>query len=423
MKENILHYIWQFGHFNTSNLKTTDNLSIEIFKFGNKNSHQGPDFSEAKIKIEAIEWAGNVEIHVLSSDWLKHGHTDDYDNVILHVVYENDVQIFYKNGKIIPTLELKKYINSNVIEKCNQLLNTNEDILCASQWHEVSNISKVFMYDRVLTQRLERKAVGIKEIFEKSNFDWEQTTYHVLLQNFGFKTNAFAFGRLAELLPFKIIKKHTDNRILIEAMLYGVAGFLEEPPQDLYQQELTSQFAFLKSKYQLNTILSIHEWKYFRLRPPNFPTVKIAQIAGILQNMDSIHSVFLSCNSMAEIKKNFEIKPLPYWQNHYNFNKISKTKIANIGNSSIENVIINSVCQIKSAYGLWKDEREYITEAIQLLESLPAENNYINRKWQDLQYKAQNAYDSQSQIELYTNFCLQKKCLECGIGNEILGRR
>ncbi len=422
MKENILHYIWQFGHFNTQNLTTTDGRKLEIFAFGNKNTHQGPDFSEAKIKIEDIAWAGHVEIHVLASDWLKHGHAQDYENVILHVVYENDTQINYQNNTSIPTLELKNYVDSTILEICNKLLDTNDDIACASQWQSISNISKIFMYDRVLTQRLERKANIILDIFQKSNFDWEQTCYHVLLTNFGFKTNAPAFGRLAELLPYKLVQKHTDNRILIESLLYGVGGFLSENPLDLYHQELTHQFDFLKSKYQLNTILSIHEWKFFRLRPPNFPTIKIAQIAAILQNMSSLLQPFLDCKSVSDLKQNLDIKPHPYWQNHYNFDKLSKTKISSIGGQSIENVIINTVCQIKSGYGIWKDEQEYITDAIQLLETLPPENNYINRKWLDLDYKAKNAYDSQSQIELYTNFCTQKKCLECGIGNEILKR-
>ncbi|TAG52850.1 MAG: DUF2851 family protein [Cytophagales bacterium] len=423
MKEDILQYIWQFGHFDRTNLQTTDGLAVQIYKSGFKNTNQGPDFAEAKIKIDNIDWAGNIEIHIQSSDWNKHGHSEDYENVILHVVYENDAFIEYKNGKKIPTLELKNIINKNILTNCNSLLNQKDDILCAFEWHQISNISKISMYDRVLTQRLERKAEIIQNVFKETLMDWEQTSYQILLQNMGFKTNADAFGRLAQLLPFKIIQKNTENRLSIEALLYGVGGFLSSNPVDEYQQELKKVYDYLKIKYNLQHSLLLSEWKFFRLRPSNFPTVKLGQLAGILQNISSVHSQFLACKSYKDVKQSFEIKPLPYWQKHYNFGKISKNKISNIGSQAIENVIINTICQIKAAYGIWKDEHQYITESIQLLESLPAEDNFINRKWETLSFKPKNAYDSQAQIELYNNFCLKKKCLSCSIGNEIINKK
>lgn len=422
MREDVLQYLWQFGNFSSKTIKTTDNEIIEIFSKGILNINEGPDFLHAKIKIGEIEWIGSVEIHVKSSDWDLHNHTNHkaYENVILHVVYENNKPIYDSKNKLIPTLELKYFIDNEALNKYQALINSKSEIACEHHFSKIKSITKLSMFDRVLHRRLERKANEILIQFQKYNSDWEQTCYHFLLRNFGFKTNADTFSRLAELLPYKIIQKQTENRIQIEALLFGVAGFFDESPKDDYQKELAKEFEYLSSKYNLKTRLNRSEWKFFRLRPHNFPTVRISQLAGILQQNQSLHRVFFELKEPNEVASIFKIKPSPYWQKNINFGVLSKRNLLFSGQQSIENVVINTICQIKAGYGIWKDNSDLIAESVSLLETLPAENNKITRIFESLGSKPKTAYDSQSQIELFNEFCLPKKCLKCSIGQEIL---
>lgn len=422
MREDILQYLWQFGNFSTKPIFTSENEKIEIYSKGILNINEGPDFLHAKIKIGEIEWAGSVEIHVKSSDWNLHKHSNHkaYENVILHVVYENNKPIFDAKNKLIPTLELKQIIDNEMLKKYYALINNQSTLACASHFSNIESVIKLSMFDGVLHRRLERKAVEIITQFQKYNADWEQTCYHFLLRNFGFKTNAEPFARLAELLPYKIIQKQSENRIQIEALLFGIAGFLDETPKDDYQKELTKEFAYLCSKHNLTNKLNRSEWKFFRLRPHNFPTVRIAQLAGILQHNQNLNRVFFETKKTKEIAIIFKINPSPYWQKHINFGDLSKRNLLFSGKQSIENVVINTICQTKAAYGIWKDNSDLIADSVLLLENLPAEDNKITRIFENTGTIPKSAYDSQAMIELYNEFCVQKKCLKCSIGQTIL---
>lgn len=394
MREDVLQYLWQFGDFSTKKIFTSENERIEVFSKGILNINEGPDFLQAKIKIADIEWVGSVEIHVKSSDWDLHKHSEHsaYKNVILHVVFENNKPIFDQYKKKIPTLELKNIVDNEIILKYQSLMNAPSAIACEKYYATTKYITKISMFDSVLHRRLERKASDILLQLQKYNSDWEQTCYHFLLRNFGFKTNADAFSRLAELLPYKIIQKHIENRIQIEALLYGVAGFLDETPRDNYQKELTNEYAYLAAKYTLKNKLILSEWKFFRLRPPNFPTIRISQLAGILQHNQNLHRLFFESINPSKLATIFKIKPSPYWQKNINFDSISKQKLLFSGKQAIENVVINTICHVKAAYGIWKDKQDLIGEAILLLETLPAENNNITRLFEKLGEKPKKCF-------------------------------
>lgn len=423
MNESFLHYLWQFQQFEKTNLQTTDGQSICVLKIGFLNSDAGPDFSNARLQINEIEWAGCVEIHIKSSDWYLHNHQDDkaYQNVILHVVWEHNQAILREDGSEIPTLELKNIVSQNLLEKYEQLINNQQIIPCEEQFKTVSELAKIQTLDKVLLHRLEQKAQIVFDLLKANHDDWEETAYQLLAKNFGFKLNAEPFLQLARNLPLKTLQKHRNSLMQIEAMLYGQAGFLNSNFSDEYIINLQKEHTFLAAKYQLkDKAVELHEWKFLRTRPANFPTVRLAQFAQIVANQASFFSAFVHYQDIKALKKSLAVSQSEYWQEHHSIEKQSKQKLKGLGKDSVDNILINTIIPLLVCYAQVFDNQEYIDKAIGLLETLPAEKNHITDFWEGLGQKTKNAFDSQASIALYNDFCKQKKCLQCKIGIEIM---
>jgi len=333
MNESFLHYLWQFQYFDKNDLLSSDGEPISILKVGFLNSNSGPDFSDAKIKINGIEWAGTVEIHIKSSDWQVHHHETDaaYDNVVLHVVWENDQQIFRVDKTLIPTLELKDRVDASLLKEYRKLINNPSAIACEKSFTGVDDLVKLSMLDKALMQRLENKASQVNEILKLNQGDWEETCYQLLAKNFGFKVNADPFYQLAKSLPYKIIQKQ-NGLLQVEALLFGQAGMLETKTKDEYITSIFQEYKLLAQKYSLHeSRLNPSQWKFLRLRPANFPTVRIAQFASLLYSSKNIFSQFVSANSFSSIQKLLAVDQSAYWSTHYRFGKKAKGAVPDIG--------------------------------------------------------------------------------------------
>ena len=422
MRESFLHFIWQFQKFDNISIQTADGQSVQIFAIGQYNTDAGPDFLNAKLLIGDITWYGHVEIHLKSSDWNKHQHQHDraYNNVVLHVVWEHDEEVQLKNGQTLPVIELKHRINPTLLKKCNELIKSPDVIACASQFHEVRPIDRISMLDLIGIHRLKEKSAFILRLLEENDGSWEDTTYQVLAKNFGFKTNDEAFLKMARKLDHKILIKHADHLNHIESIVFGMAGFLEEE-LDEYQMALKKDFEFFSKKYSLTEQKLISaEWKFLRLRPSNFPTVRLAQFSAFLsKNVKCFHQ-FIHFENLNEIKKLFDFEPSTYWRNHYDFNKKSKRTLNAIGNLSKDLILINTVAPLLAAYAKYTDDYRFIDKAVDLLQSIKAEKNHISRMWENLGLRANNAFESQAMIGLRNDFCLKKRCLSCKIGVSLI---
>lgn len=419
MTEAFLHYIWQFQYFNHSNLLTTDGQALSVLKVGRLNRDAGPDFVEARLLLNDIEWVGQVEIHLKASDWYKHQHQQDaaYENVILHVVWEADRPIVRSNGTLIPTLELQTRTDTTLWHKYEALYQSKEPIPCAAQFGNVSTLTVLSMLDKALMRRLERKATDVADLLRANQSDWEETTYQVLAQNFGFKLNAEPFLRLAQRLPLKALQKHRNQPIQVEAMLFGTAGFLQAPPTDHYQATLQQEFRVLAAKYSLHDkVLGLHEWKFLRLRPANFPTVRLAQFAQLIAQQPSLFSLLIHTAHHQAVVQALRVKQSDYWRRHYVFGKEATTVLAGLGKTSANNVLINTVVPLLACYAQHKDSPDHLERATALLESLPAEANHITALYEALGLQIKSAFDSQAVIELNQSFCRPKRCLDCTIG-------
>lgn len=431
MSEFFLHFLYQFQYFDKKNLQTTDNERIEVLRIGIMNTDSGADFQDARLLIGGVEWAGSVEIHIKSSDWNLHEHQLDasYQNVILHLVWEDDKPILRKDGTKIPTLTLKERTDKNLLKKYQALMDSKTEMPCQNQFIEVDDIQKTMMLDKVLMKRLQDKSSIISISLVENQSDWEETAYQILARNFGFKINAEPFLQLAKNLPLKVLQKHRHNLLQMEALIFGVAGFLNNPEDDPehwddYRHSLRKEFHFLNAKYQFqNHILGQHQWKFLRLRPANFPTVRLAQFAKFIQENANLFSVLIHLEDVENFTKILKIKQSEYWIKHYIFGKSSEGNVPTLGNSSVENIVINTVIPLLVSYANHKDNRAYLEKAIKFLEELPSEENKITKHWKSMGLSIKSAFDSQASIEWFNHFCSQKKCLSCNVGVSILKHR
>ena len=422
MNEAFLHFIWKFQKF-TSELKTTSGEEVSIYYQGTHNHDSGPDFSEARLKIGKLEWNGQVEIHLKSSDWYHHNHTNDpvYNTVVLHVVWNHDKEILRKDGTLIPTVELKNSVDLDLVSDYTKYLAQPNDILCQAHISSINDLTWISNLDRMLAHRLENKTKRILEFAKATNYDWEETAYRILGRNFGFSLNSEIFQQLVENLPLKFLSKHSSKSQQIEALIFGAGGFLEEPVDD-YQEALKNEFDFLRQKYNLNDNIHRTHWKFGKMRPSNFPTVRMAQFSAILVTHQKLFSLFNQVAGVKELKKELLVKPSAYWQDHYDFGKKVKKGSNALGASSFENLTINSVAPLLAAYSIYTDQPTLMEKAVGLLEELPAEKNRYTNKWTALGKSAKSAFDSQAQITLYQDFCSKKNCLNCGIGSWIFNK-
>jgi hypothetical protein len=423
MNESFLHYVWQFQYFEKSGLQTTDGDEVTIFNPGNRNTHAGPDFQNARIRIGSIDWVGNAEIHIHSSGWTDHKHDTDnaYDNVILHVVWSEDKKIKGRDGSMLPTIELKKRVAEQLLLQYKKLVNRPEKIPCASFLEKVSPIKKLSMIERALTERLEAKALLIKASLKQNNNDWDETAYQMLGRNFGFKVNSEPFERLVKNLPYKYLLKHADQQHQVEALLFGQAGFLEDKCSDEYFLLLIREYTLLAKKYSLkDNKLNKAQWRFLRLRPANFPTLRIAQFASLLCGHKNIFSRIISSATYSDTLKMFSVSQSSYWTTHYQFSKVNTEGVASLGKASVDKIIVNTVFPLIVAYGKFKDDQAYVDRAIDMLQNIDSEDNTIIRGWSEVGVDSKSAADSQGLIELHNNFCLKRRCLDCNIGFTIL---
>lgn len=419
ISEDLLQFIWQYSLYNPVNLQTTTGEKLTIIHPGKLNRNAGPDFDEARIKIGATTFVGNIELHLKSSDWEKHGHQLDksYQNIILHVVYEDD-----KNdaGHNFAKLVLKPHIPQYVLDRYTSLLQTANHIPCASQLKGVNELTKESQLNRMLAERWEQKLMDWKELLDRSAGDWRNLFYWRLAFNFGFKINSIPFLQLAQSIPINIYAKHKDNLQQIEAVLFGQAGMLDDDFIDDYPKQLQKEYAFLKTKYQLQPIEK-HQWKFLRLRPANFSTIRIAQFAVVVHQSLHLFSQIIESKNVKEIRSLLNVTASEYWDVHYRFDEAHEHPLPKkLGKSSVDNIIINTIAPIRFLFAHQQDNLLEQEKALHLLTDIPAENNNIISLWNDNGWKAVNAAQSQALIQLYNNYCSRKRCLECAIGLKII---
>jgi hypothetical protein len=423
MQESLLHYIWQFQYFDHANLQTTSGENIIVFHPGFRNTDAGPDFSNARVKIGSLEWIGNVEIHIHSSGWNDHKHTADpaYENVVLHVVWKDDAPVKRKDNTPIPTFELQGRVHDSLILRYNKLLLNPETIPCSASIAQIRPITTLAMMEKALMARLESKAKMIIETFHKNNNDWEETCFQMISRNFGFKVNSEPLMALAKSVPYKFLIKHGDNLTQVEALLFGQAGFLDDETDESYFKLLKREYLFLSQKFKLqDKKLTKAQWKFLRLRPANFPTIRVAQLAGLLYTQRNIFSRLMECKAYGDLTRLLSARQSEYWQHHYLFGKPIDAEISALGKMSIDSLIINTVVPLMVAYGKSRDDQQLVDRAVGILQEVKTEENSIVKKWSTLGIRSGTAFDSQALIELHNNFCLRRKCLDCSIGSSLI---
>jgi hypothetical protein len=419
MTEEFLSWIWKHKYFNKSEIFTVDGEEITVLTAGMLNKNSGPDFHDSRIKIGNTLWAGNIEIHVKSSDWILHHHENDpmYKNVVLHVVYEHDKDL--ENN--IPVLCIKDYIDPTLFSEYQNLINKKHPIACNGLIQNIESVHINTWLETLEIERLNEKSERIIYLLEHSKNDWAEVFYQLLMSNFGFKVNALPFEMLARSLPFKIILKHSDNLLILEALLFGQAGFLNEiDEKNEYQKSLKKEYDFYKHKYQLKGIDN-YLWKFLRIRPNGFPTLRIAQIAKLFYTQKNIFSTILMLENLKNTQNIFSLCASEYWDEHFQLNDVPhQKKPKTLGKSSINNIILNTICTFLFVYGQKNDEEKYIDEAFRILENLPKEENNIIDIWEEIGVKVHNAFQSQALLQLKNQYCDKRKCLSCNIGNKIL---
>jgi len=421
MTEDFLHYIWKYGLLNSKKFSSEDGQNIEILFPGYHNTDAGPDFLNARIRINETLWAGNVEIHFKASEWYKHKHNEDlkYDNIILHVVCENDCIVKRINNELITTLCIKNCFDEKLFKNYNDLLAGDMWIACEKNLKSVDNFLKNVWKEKLAVERLQNKSSHIQHVLENYKNDWSQTFYEFLFRNYGFKINAVAFEMLAKSLPLNYLAKHKNALFQIEALLFGQAGFLNNSLIDDYPLALLKEYKCLKQKFSLQPI-NYALWNLLRVRPQNFPQLRIAQLASLVYNSTALFSKVIEAESVESMFDMFSFSASDYWQTHYLFDKSVPPKNTKLGKSSIENILINTVIPFVFAYGLSKNDMALKERALTFLESTTAEKNHILSQWNALGIESKSALDSQALIELKNNYCDSKNCLNCMIGDYIL---
>ncbi|MCF0200826.1 MAG: DUF2851 family protein [Bacteroidales bacterium] len=415
MKEDFLYYLWENRLLN-GDLQTTEGAPITINATGYRNTDSGPDFLEARITIGETLWAGHVEMHVKTSDWHRHQHQFDkaYDNVILHVVYENDAET-----SSIPILELKGRFDETLYANYQQFIARQGWIPCEKSLCNIQKFTMLSWFDKVMVERLEQKASHIEKLLSNSKNDWEDTLYRLVMRYFGMKVNNEAFEYLSNILPFKTLLKHADNLTQVEAMLFGCAGFLEGEFTDDYPLLLRREFSVMKAKFNLLTMPATR-WKFMRMRPSNFPTVRLAQLAQIIHKNGCVFSKILEAKNVADAKQLLKVTPSDYWTTHYRFDAASPKHQKSLGEETADILIINAIVPLLFCYGQKHYDETLCERASDFLEQIPAENNAITRHYAQCGWQAQSAMHSQAMIQLHDTYCKRKRCLECRIGNVLL---
>lgn len=420
MKEDFLHYLWRFKKFEVINLKTTQNEQLTIIKTGDYLELAGPDFFNAQVKIGEQKWAGNVEIHLKSSDWYVHGHENDvaYENVILHVVWEHDTEIFGKNNREIPVLVLKDYVSSEIVSNYNVLLTPKSWIFCEKDIGKIDDFTLKNWQERLFFDRLERKSKFIYDLLEETNQDWEAVLFSLLAKNFGLNTNGNSFLQIAKSIPFSIIRKESFEVENLEALLLGASGLLDDEKEDTYFTDLKLRCYYLLTKYQLEK-RHIDAVQFFKHRPDNFPTIRLSQLANLYQKHQNLFSKIIELRSVKSVYDLLNVSASLYWQNHYQFDKESIKKSKSLSKSFLDLIIINTIIPIQFAYSNTRGE-SITEELIAFMNEVTPEKNAIVEKFQSFGISSKNAFETQTLLELKNEYCNHKACLKCALGMQLL---
>lgn len=422
MREAFLHFLWRWRRFDAHDLRTTDGQPLEVLHPGEWNTDSGPDFFNARIRLGDTLWAGNVEIHLQASDWLQHRHHTDpaYDNVILHVVLDEDQRLQRPTGEHLPCLSLRKRIPAGLLGKYQMLTHARAWIPCAQTYRDIPPIVRHNWLDRLLIERLEQKTEALAGIVRACDHNWESAFYRLLARNFGLKINAEPFETLAQTLPLNLLTRHSDQLFQLEALLFGQAGMLEDVDfEEDYPEMLAKEYGFLRYKYDLKP-MPPGQWKFFRLRPSGFPTVRIAQLAALLYNKPQLFSRVLETWSTAELEQLFQVEPSTYWHSHFRFDKSTTPRAKPLGREFVHLLLINTVAPFLFYYGREKGKPDLQDRSLQILDDLPAEANRVVEAWQALGETAGSAAGSQALLQLKAHYCDAGRCLECAIGTAIL---
>ena len=423
MNENLLHFLWKLKLFSVNNLKSTNGELIHIISNGIHNLNTGPDFLNAKIEIENQVWAGNVEIHIKSSDWYKHNHETDknYDAVILHVVWEHDVEIFRENNAKIATLELKNYISKEVLNNYNQLFSKNKKwVNCENEIQSIDSFIFDNWLERIYFERLQQKSTMILEMLAVNKNNWEATLFMLLAKSFGLKINGEAFLNFASSFDFSLVRKVSNNVKQLEALFFGQAGLLSNKKESIYFEKLKKEFEYLQVKFRLTPILG-GQVQFFRLRPNNFPTIRLSQLAFLYSKYQNLFSKIIEIESLELFYELFDVKTLPYWETHFTFEKESKKSTKKLTKSFVDLILINTIIPLKFVHlkSLGKND---FSSLFTILENIKPEKNSIISKYNDLKIKSPNAFKTQALLQLKNEYCSKQLCLQCAIGKTILNK-
>ncbi|MEO0573415.1 MAG: DUF2851 family protein [Bacteroidota bacterium] len=426
MREDLLHYIWKNQKFLKLTLQTSSKEVLEVIDAGHYNTSSGPDFFNARIRIGAQEWAGNLEVHVKSSDWYVHGHEKDihYDNVILHVVWEDDAAIFRKDGTEIPTLPLKHYVSANLLTSYKGLLHNKKRKFINCE-RDVSSVDDIILHqwqERLFVERLEQKSLLVESLLRKTKNDWEMVLFKLLMKSFGLDKNGGAFLSMAEHLDGKVLRKISKDTMHMESLFYGIAGFLnQENILDGYFLRLKGEFDFLQNKFQIKKYIG-EKPIFFGLRPPNFPTIRLSQLANVYGRCPNLFGRLMDAKNSDDFFTLFDVEASPYWDTHYTFGKASKNNKKKLTKDFINLILINAVIPLRFSFSRYLG-RNQINQLMDLMNQLKAERNTIITGFQTLGISSMSAFESQAKIQLYKKYCRKNRCLQCHVGANLLGRK
>ena len=421
MQEDFLHYIWKHKKIQINNLKTTAGEPILVSSVGQHNHNSGPDFFNARLKIGAQLWAGNVEIHIKSSDWFLHNHETDkaYDNVILHVVWEDDTEVFRKDNSVIPTLQLRDCIDVALYQNYQRLFaKQNKWINCENDFGLVDTFTLDNWLERLYFERLERKSHDIEALLKTSKNNWEAVLFKMLTKNFGLKVNGESFFSLAQSIDFSLVRKTQANPESLEALFFGQAGLLDQDLENAFYISLQKEYNFLKQKFSLNNT-QVSPLQFFRLRPPNFPTIRISQLASLYNKHQNLFSKVIGTNQLEDFYELLEVSTSLFWETHYTFQKESKASKKTLSKSFIDLLLINTILPLKFSYAKQKGE-EIDSDIIKIASAIASEKNNIIKAFNDLKKVSRSSLHSQALIQLKTEYCDKNRCLKCAVGHSLI---
>ncbi|MEM1340134.1 MAG: DUF2851 family protein [Bacteroidota bacterium] len=426
MSENFLHFIWKTHKLPTNNIFTTNGEQVLILQPGLHNIKEGPDFFNALLEIDGQQWAGNVEIHLKTSDWYAHGHEQDvnYDNVVLHVVWEEDTPVFRKDGSEIPTVELKHIVSAKLLKGYQSLFTHfgKAFINCENDLQKVDPSILQDWEERLFFERLEEKSIQIFELLQVSKNDWEKVLFCMLMKNFGLNTNGLVFLKAAMTIDFSIIRKLQHNPILLEALLLGSVGLLSSSDDDdLYRARLQREFDFLRKKFNLSRLKFLERPKFYGIRPHNFPTIRLAQLAQLYSGRRGLFQEVINVKNRTSYYRLFEVVAGKYWDNHYVFGKVSKSHKKRLNKRFIDLIITNTVIPLRFCYAK-KTGNGLEDTLVTTMLNIPKERNVVIDRFEHAGWSTTNALQSQSKLQLHANYCTKQKCLQCSVGTFLLGR-